>query len=262
MWNRAMRPALLYGAEVVVYSKKWIKALEVAQNKVARWITGTSQQSARAGLRGEMGWRKMETEIWEKKLGYYGTVKEMDEERLPKIILNKDELDPVGSAWLQDVRTIMQRIGVAHTGQSRKVWGTTVKNALKQWEKQTWLQDRDENSKLGEYPKEEFGQREEYLDFSRKSKILCKFRIGDIGIRDNSQTCGACQEEVNDLRTHILVECVQVQDVRGNGGWGVGNINPGTPGWLRLVLGQEGNVARVQKLGDIWRERGGNLDRI
>ena len=26
LWNRAMRPALLYGSEIVIYSKAWIKS--------------------------------------------------------------------------------------------------------------------------------------------------------------------------------------------------------------------------------------------
>ena len=61
LWKRAMRPALLYGAEVIVYTKAWVRKLEVAQNTVARWITGTSNRASRAGLRGEMGWRNMES---------------------------------------------------------------------------------------------------------------------------------------------------------------------------------------------------------
>ena len=87
VWNRAMRPALLYGPEIFEYSKTWVKKLEVAQNQVARWLTGTSQRASRVGLSGEMGWRKMETEIWERKLVYYGVVQGMAENRWPKIIL-------------------------------------------------------------------------------------------------------------------------------------------------------------------------------
>ena len=58
-----------------------MKKLEVAQNQVARWLTGTSQRASRVGLSGEMGWRKMDTEIWERKLVYYGVVKAMAENR-------------------------------------------------------------------------------------------------------------------------------------------------------------------------------------
>ena len=69
--NVAMRPALLYmyGSEIIVYSKTWVKALEVAQNQVARWVTGTGPRATRIGLRGKLGWLKMECEIWEKEAG-------------------------------------------------------------------------------------------------------------------------------------------------------------------------------------------------
>ena len=42
LWLRTLRPALMYGGEIITYSKTWICKLEVAQNTVARWLTGTS----------------------------------------------------------------------------------------------------------------------------------------------------------------------------------------------------------------------------
>ena len=53
LWKRAMRPALLYGSEIVVYSKAWVKTLAVAQ--IARWVTGTGPRATRIGLRVELG---------------------------------------------------------------------------------------------------------------------------------------------------------------------------------------------------------------
>ena len=57
---------------MITYSKKWINALEVAQNTIARFMTGTSQRASKVGLQGELGWRGMLSEIWERKLVYYG----------------------------------------------------------------------------------------------------------------------------------------------------------------------------------------------
>ena len=46
-----MRPAILYGSEVITYNDVWVQRLEATQYNVARWLTGTSQCAAKAGLR-------------------------------------------------------------------------------------------------------------------------------------------------------------------------------------------------------------------
>ena len=51
MWRTAVRPALLYGAEIIVYNKSWIKELEIIQNKLGRWILGASNTAPSVGVR-------------------------------------------------------------------------------------------------------------------------------------------------------------------------------------------------------------------
>ena len=152
-----MRPALLYGAEVITYSKKWINALEVAQNTIARFMTGTSQRASKVGLQGELGWRGMLSEIWERKLVYYGGVKNMGEERWPRIALQEMESEQRGNKWLKTIEEGMREIGVTYTGQGTKVWKRTVKRAITQWSDRVWKEGRASNEKLKEYPKEIWG---------------------------------------------------------------------------------------------------------
>ena len=45
-----------------------------------------------------------------------------------------------------------------------------------------------------EYPKVVWGGREEFINFSKGSKMLCKFRIGDVGMRGS--ICEVCGEDV------------------------------------------------------------------
>ena len=147
-----MRPALLYGSEIVIYSKAWIKALEVAQNQVARWVTGTGPRATRIGLRGELGWRKMECEIWERKLGYFGVIKNMGDQRWPKKILIAEENDPLGSSWLREVRRIMREVGLTYNGQGQKEWKRITKRAVKEWELQNWEGGKGNSCKTRRVP--------------------------------------------------------------------------------------------------------------
>ena len=65
-WKGSVKPAALYGAEIINYTKTWVKEMERIQNKLGRWILGTSQSAASAGVRGELGWTTIQGEIEEK----------------------------------------------------------------------------------------------------------------------------------------------------------------------------------------------------
>ena len=257
VWNRAMRPALLYGAEIIEYSKTWVKKLEVAQNQVARWLTGTSQRASRVGLSGEMGWRKMETEIWERKLVYYGVVQGMAENRWAKIILKEMEEDPSTKSWLATVKGIMLKVGITYAGQSPKQWKSLVKKAVRGWEMQSWKSDKESHEGLKEYPKDKLGKREEYLNYTKMSKMLCKFRLDDLDPVGQGVRCQVCGEVTVEIRTHILTACPELENSRGDIEWLGVNRRPGEAGWVREVLEDSRNIPSVTRLGLAWKEKGG-----
>ena len=84
LWMKAVRPALLYAAEVITYDKGWIKMLETIQNKLGRWMIGTSQGSACAGVRGELGWVTIQGEIMKRQIQYLGKLRNMSAGRWPR----------------------------------------------------------------------------------------------------------------------------------------------------------------------------------
>ena len=87
----------------------------------------TSQGAARAGLRGELGWRSMQGEIWRRKLSYYGIVKNMKDNRWPKIVFMEVENEnPVRNAWLKEVQKAMDEVGVIYNNQGVKKWRRVV----------------------------------------------------------------------------------------------------------------------------------------
>ena len=73
----------------------------------------------------------MECEIWERKLGYFGAIKNMGDQRWPKKILIAEENDPLGSSWLREVRQIMREVGLTYNGQGQKEWKRITKRAVK-----------------------------------------------------------------------------------------------------------------------------------
>ena len=98
----------------------------------------------------------------------------------------------------------MREVGLTYNGQGQKEWKRITKRAVKEWELQNWEGERETHVKLGEYPKEKWGGREEYLNFSLCSKMLCKFRINDVDSGEGDQMCGPCGAVTGDMSRHIL----------------------------------------------------------
>ena len=155
----------------------------------------------------------METELWERKLVYYGVIKNMDNSRWPKVALMDMEEDPQGSKWLMAVREVMQEVGLVFNNEGMKQWKQRVRAAVDSWNEREWESGRETSVTLVEYPKVVWGGREEYINFSKGSKMLCKFRIGDVGMRVS--ICEVCGEEVEELRSHILADCSRLVEERG-----------------------------------------------
>ena len=84
LWRQAVKPALLYGAELIPYTQEWIRKMEMLQNKEARWILGVRRSTQPEGLRLELGWRTIEDEVDERKMRYWERVARLSEERWPK----------------------------------------------------------------------------------------------------------------------------------------------------------------------------------
>ena len=182
----------------------------------------------------------MECAIWERKLGYFGVIKNMGAQRWPKKILIAEENDTLVSSWLREIRPIMREVGITHTGQVQKEWNRITKRAVKEWELQNWEGEREKHVKLG-------------------SKMLCKFRINDVDSGEGDQTCGPCEVVTGDMRRHILAESRPIQ---GEGETALWEGTTKQPGDLNRVAKR--GFERPQKLGQnktvgnkmAWGQRG------
>ena len=81
------------------------------------------------------------------------------------------EEDPSTKSWLATVKDTMLKVGITYTGQSPKQWKNLVKKAVRGWEIESWKADKERHEGLKEYPKEKLWKREEYLNFTKTSKM-------------------------------------------------------------------------------------------
>ena len=57
------------------------------------------------------------------------------------------------------------------------------------------------------------------------------------------------------MRVHILKKCGGMEDVRGSTEFDGSELGVGEPGWVRDIVQDARNKARIQRLGIVWMER-------
>ena len=80
MWDRVAKPAILYGSEVVKYTREAVEGLDMKQRDVGRVALGVLKGTANSGVLGEMGWMGIKEEMVCKKLIFYGHLKYLPQE--------------------------------------------------------------------------------------------------------------------------------------------------------------------------------------
>ena len=70
LWNTVLKPKMLYGKEVLIYDKEWLRKLESVQHQIGCKILGVNRSVNRAGVRAELGWKSLEGEIMVAKLKF------------------------------------------------------------------------------------------------------------------------------------------------------------------------------------------------
>ena len=119
IYSTILKPILVYGAECWSLTSKTSSRLQAAEMKVLRTIRGVTRMDRLRNdqIRSDLSVKPLLKEIEEKKLRWYGHVKRMDEERLPKRYLEwkLQGKRPVGrprKRWIDGISEALERRGV------------------------------------------------------------------------------------------------------------------------------------------------------
>jgi hypothetical protein len=221
LWRQAVLPALLYGAEVIPYTKEWIRTVERAQNKVGRWILGVRQSTSAAGVRAELGWLTVEGEIQLRKVKFWDRVNELPSTRWAKQAVQEVSNENYRSDWLSATRKAKERLEVAVAPSNQKSRKHALHRKLVKLEQEAWDTAKCNMTSLKPHPKDNLLGVDTFIwEDSKRRTTLCKLRLGDIGKRwgEGKDICEACEESgIEDMRMHILLDCKQVEQERGTG---------------------------------------------
>ena len=213
MWRQSMRPAILYATEVIPCPSNWIKQIETAQNNVARWTIEASPSAPIAGLRGELGWPTILGEIYKRKVGYLGRLWEMNMNRWPRIVF-EDLMEYNygafgGFNWATETEKALKELDINTDKLGSKEWKREINRKWWAYEEKVWKREKNERRSLDAYDKTELKKLAPRLKGNKASKILSRFRIGDMILLETKrkENCPACKGPIGNGVEHILRVC-------------------------------------------------------
>jgi hypothetical protein len=224
-WKAIAVPKLTYGNAVLTPAKRVRKILEKHQAKAGRWAIGVPNiKIANDFIEGELGWSSFETREAQSKIRFYHRVKNMEEHRWPKIILEMISKPNGSSKWHKRVMELMERyhctqiqletsdIGVKLQRKLEKEIKTKVtEEAENMWRKN--MHYKKSLQLYGKY-KTSKGLNRRLYDNSRESALLGLARAGMLNTRQHRRhreinidnICIKCGMQPETTK-HVVFEC-------------------------------------------------------
>ena len=213
-----------------------------------------------------MGWTSVEGEIAKRKVVFWGRLLRMGSDRWPKKILKMILESEYESEWYRETRKATYLLGDTIAEINENNWKNKVYTKWRILEGTKWEKEKNEHPKMGNYSTQDRWRRQDFLDGSRESITLCKYRIGDIGeIEDKFEEkwiCHRCQGICDSLVYHILTECIWLQKER----WDTGlehkkrlKQRAGTPE-VEIIKDIVGDTSKeqqlmMQRIHDKWKRK-------
>ena len=217
-WKSVALPSILYGANVVDFTKQEIEKLQRIENSVCRKILGAPSYSQTSALKGEVGISSMKARIMEGQLKYLQYILRGEGNDLIEKVVGEMRDQRKRNKWINGLLEDRQKVGI----RGDKITSQEIRMKVKAWDKTMWKQEMQEKVSLRIYRtwREEIGGQEEVYDNSEKSVILFKCRTNNMDLRDRkrfnngSTECIMCGDELEDL-SHFILHCPAYNEDRG-----------------------------------------------
>ena len=133
LMNTVIMPSILYNVEVIPQlSKKETSKLESIQHSILTKLMGVPRSTPYAGLLLETGTWTMQARVAYKKLMLYHNIKNSEDDRIIKQVLQVQEEEVRESTWYADVARAVRKYDITTnvTDSSKSVWKKEVKEKI------------------------------------------------------------------------------------------------------------------------------------
>jgi hypothetical protein len=254
LWNMEALPSILHGAEITIFPRRVIEALEKTQNGVARKILRASSQVAVEALQGELAWWPVKHRIAKLQLCYYGRLHRLEEDKWSKIAF-REQQHKQGYIWMTNIKRQAEeyQINLEEQEGSLEAWKGRVRTKIQTKMVEEWKRGLQEKSSLSIYRHREVFKYDDYARGDKASELLFKARTGDLEVNAKihrwtpglEKFCEVCKKNEEETVQHMIAECIGYNEEREQAMLEITELwgKKYTDSWEQLE--QDGQVAAV-----------------
>ena len=187
----------------------WVTQVERAQSEMGRRALCAPKDTARAAVRGELGWTSVQGQMMRAKCNYVEQIKRMGEGRWPRLVVEELEAGVFRSKWWEEVRRAQAELGLGG-GVVGANWKAQVNEGFWRREERVWQEEVAARKSLVVYPKETLKGAGWSGQIFRERRVWTRLRMGvvwgqyETGVRRNCAWCGRKPEA---WAEHVLGGC-------------------------------------------------------
>jgi len=205
LWRISMKRSLLFGCGAMVITKATQKRLEVAQNKIIKWILGVHWSASATMATEIVQWKSIETEIAQQVLMWWSKVLRMGEDRWPYQIYQEMIRQEQPSQWLSQLRRISEENRVSPWRLDTSEWKKGVEDSV--LSRRRSEQGRKEGIRWKVVEPGGTGmQGISEVEQTRLRQIVCNDEWSVAGNRGQPR-CPVCCQVWGDWRYHVIWGC-------------------------------------------------------
>jgi len=125
LWQLSVKRSLVYGGGVVLFSEEVVNKLEIAQNKIIKWLLGLHWSSSSTMASGILRWGSITGEIVQQIVGWWGKMSRMEDNRWPRMIFKEMMENGEIYQWYKRAQSVFDRYRLSpwsiHTKEGRQI---------------------------------------------------------------------------------------------------------------------------------------------
>ena len=221
-WKSVVLPDVLYGAEIIPFTKSELNDIQRAENIAFRQILGAPRYAPVCTLRGEIGSSDMESRDQITKLKYLKHLLNSENDLLKEIA--QLDISKKTTKFSRITQNYMEQLGI-NKEQLKVQTDQQTKDAVTCKDTERWTAERNSKSSLEIYNKYKINVKEEdgLYDNSEESVLLFRARTNTLPLfwrnrfkqnaTEEDQLCPLCKMNVETLQ-HFLLRCTKLMHIR------------------------------------------------
>ena len=221
-WKNVALPEVMYGGEIVPYTKSEIKEIQRSENLAYRQILSAPRYAPTCTLRGEIGSSDMESRDQTTKIKYMRHLITSENDLLKEVA--KLDLANKTTKFCSITLNYLGKLNISINQLASKT-DQQLKEAVNRQDNERWVEEKSSKTTLEFYNKfkKQIKEKNSLYDNSEESVILFRARTNTLPLywrnrfkqnaEEAEQLCPLCKQDIETLK-HFLLTCPELMHIR------------------------------------------------